>query len=696
MAGFAVAAAWAVLTPNWMYRSTNSTDLVAEDSKVVLSLEAVKYRYDFIPKEQSKGLCPSVSCPLSPDVPSAHLTRLRAPLGNALSLTTLDGWHKTMYMRWDVKAPSFVRSKGDLVAFDFYGIHGASWKFFVNGQKVSSGSGSSRRPAVVFSSPVTSGEALTFGFEIDAGKSLMPGIASVAQPFLSEPSVAEQLRQSYRAMDQVYIFPMATAYTLIAILAAFGCFFTPFYREILAFSIFVTLSNWRRLIINDMSAYPEFSEIDFVVFDCMLRSAIYASLWAFWALYFRVKSKWAYIPVVFYAAAVPGFYLLGEVDIYPLLFLQNARNADLHLALVFLGGSVFAFSTLRETRSMPWARFRHTVLWTLGFANLILCGTLFFRYQLLTNNVAQETIIAYALFLNLAKLSMQSFIILMGMTIFLEWALIVRDRQQVLQRFGTVVDPRFMNEIIRGPERQSRRIEQAVILFADLRSFAKMCDLYAPDLVTMALNDYLDVVTRAVTKHGGVVDKFVGDSVMALWGVPERRVNDEVSAVRAAIDIRAGLCELNEKRAESCLFRLEAGVGVHCGPAIFGAVGNGQRVDYTVIGSTINVAARIQSLTKRFLFDVVISSQLQAIVKDYTLVENVGEVRIRGVAVAVGLVKLIGVSMVDGEFVIGRQDLEAAVPNKAAGIMSGVPSTLSVPEIPEATPIVELDSDKAA
>jgi adenylate cyclase len=183
---------------------------------------------------------------------------------------------------------------------------------------------------------------------------------------------------------------------------------------------------------------------------------------------------------------------------------------------------------------------------------------------------------------------------------------------------------------------------------------------------------------------------------MALWGVPERGVNDELSAVRAAIDIRTGLCKLNNKRAESGLFRLEAGVGVHCGPAIFGAVGNGQRVDYTVIGSTINVAARIQSLTKRFLFDVVISSELQAIVKDYTLVENVGGVRIRGVAEAVGLVKLIGVSMVDGEFVIGRQDLEAAGPNKAAGIMSGVPSTLSVPEIPEATPIVEIDSDKAA
>jgi adenylate cyclase len=204
------------------------------------------------------------------------------------------------------------------------------------------------------------------------------------------------------------------------------------------------------------------------------------------------------------------------------------------------------------------------------------------------------------------------------------------------------------------------------------------------------------VVTKAVVKHGGVVDKFVGDSVMALWGVPERRINDELSAVRAAIDIRTGLCELNSKRAESGLFRLEAGVGVHCGPAIFGAVGNGQRVDYTVIGSTINVAARIQSLTKRFLFDVVISSELQAIVKDYTLVENVGEVRIRGVAEAVGLVKLIGVSMVDGEFVIGRQDLEAAVSVKAAGTIAGMPATLSVPENTDVPPIVGHDSDKAA
>lgn len=80
----------------------------------------------------------------------------------------------------------------------------------------------------------------------------------------------------------------------------------------------------------------------------------------------------------------------------------------------------------------------------------------------------------------------------MGILIATEWALIVGSRQQVLERFGMVVDPRLMNEIIHGGKNHSKRIEVVTVLFSDLRSFTKMCEVFEPELVTTALNQYLD------------------------------------------------------------------------------------------------------------------------------------------------------------------------------------------------------------
>lgn len=675
----AVAAAWAVLSPSWLGTfGIHHSDLSASDKSVMMSLGDAHYRYDFVPEGKVPPECPGPSCPLNPLNDGRLLRREAAPFSNIIAASTKDGWRGTMFMRWDITTPEFVKKVGDAVAFDFYGIAGKSFRFFVDGVLVESGRGGPSQSAIVFDPHKLSGTPMTVGFEIIVGRTLAPGLITVSEPFLSPPSIVENLRDSYRGRDRLAMIPIATGFALIAILAGFGCFFTPFYREILAFSIFVTLYNWRQLLVNDMSVFPSFLNVDFVTVAGVLKCGTVAALWAFSGLYFRIKSRLLWTPVIAYILLAILCYGAGRFGIGLELPLYLNRSFDFSYALAFATNSFYAFESWRQTQNKPWAIFRHNVAIAIGIISAFLCVGFAIRYWVENLGLTSDTFGVYAQFYAWMRASLQFFVIVMGLVIALEWSLIVGHRQRVLQRFGTIVDPRLMNDILHGSKGQSRRIDPITVLFSDLRSFTKMCEVFDPDLVTRALNEYLDVVTSAVQAHGGVVDKFVGDAVMALWGVPEKGAQDSLSAVRAAIDVRIGMANLNQRRLSEGLFQLDFGIGIHCGSAIFGAIGNGIRVDHTVIGPTVNVASRLQGLTKRLQCDIVISNDVYQNVKPQALVDDLGMSVIRGMSKEVHIVKLIGIQMNDELFAIGSKILEDATTLRQAGVMEHSPTNVLV------------------
>jgi class 3 adenylate cyclase len=161
--------------------------------------------------------------------------------------------------------------------------------------------------------------------------------------------------------------------------------------------------------------------------------------------------------------------------------------------------------------------------------------------------------------------------------------------------------------------------------------------------------------------------------VMALWGVPEQGKMDSLAAVQAAMDIRLGMAKLNRIRGADGQFTLNVGIGIHSGSAIFGAIGNGARVDHTVIGPTINIASRLQGLTRTHQIDIILSYELYQDVKDHILIEDLGMAEIRGMVRQVGHVKLIGLQMSNGQFVIGSKILEAAIKVREPGMVQNTP-----------------------
>lgn len=621
--------------------------------------------------------CPGPDCPLNPasirDLTTAGWTSVPTSHYERVSRTA---WRSTYYERIETTLPAFAATPGSVVAFDMLGVAGKTWRMFVNGKEKASGSGGSSGNAVEFvSDGGVAGEPMTIGFEVDSGRTFAPGLVSISQPFLATPGVAPAFRSAYRGVDKEKILPDAFGRMIIAVVAALGCLFTPFHLEILAYGGALALWNYSRMLTNAMAPFPAFLGVDFMTLDSAVRCAFYACLMAFFPLYFRQRRWSAFYPAMFFSALAPVCLLAGRTGFMAGLVPIIIRNHFGIMAVIVLAGSAFAFATASATMKLPHAQFRRNIalLFTalLAFDAFLLAGRQSVMWGWDFFPIFRNLEVAFKV-TKTSELILASF----GIAIALEWALVVRDRQGVLQRFGMVIDPRVLKEIIHSPHLPTIRADRVIALFVDLRSFSAMCERFSPAEVNLALNEYLDVVTRAVQDHNGIIDKFVGDAVLALWGVPVQSASDPMDSVRAAMAIRKGMNELNRKRAARGDFVLSCGVGLHAGPAIFGPVGNAQRIDFTAIGPTINLSARLQGLTKDFGADTLMSQSLHRLVADKTLCEDMGAVPVRGFDGGAHVVRLLGVADAAGRIHFEDSRLASAGLPTRAGMVEAAPKNL--------------------
>ncbi len=623
--------------------------------------------------------CPGESCPLNP----ASATTLAGDGWKYVSKiihmrATTDAWRGTYFVRIDTILPSFAATQGTKVAFDIVGIAGKSWRMFVNGREKAAGYGGPHADAIHFiSDGGTIGEPMVIGFEVDAGRSFAPGIISVSQPFLSQPEIAPALRAAYRGIDKERILPDAFSRMALTVMAALGCLFTPFHLEILAYATGLALWNFSRILASDLAPFPAFLDVDFMTVDATVRCAFYGSAIAFFALYFRKRDRVSFLASVCFFALASVCLIAGRTGIFASVVPMVIRNNFGILGAISLCGGIFASQTWWNTRHLVHANFRRQIA-LIFTALLMLCSFLLFSRQF-----ALWEWPLFSAFLNpdlglrvtkILELVLASF----GIAIALEWALVVRDRQRVLQRFGMVIDPRVLKEIVRSPNLPSIRAERVIAMFVDLRSFSSICENFPPAAVNLALNEYLDVITTAVQGNDGIIDKFVGDAVMALWGVPIQSAIDPMASMRAVIAIRKGMNELNEIRGQRGDFTLSCGIGMHCGPAIFGPVGNAQRIDFTAIGPTINLSARLQALTKEKGADILISQDLHRLVADKTLCSDLGATSVRGFSADQHILRLLGVADAAGRIIFEDQKLALAGLPSRAGLVEDVPANLAV------------------
>lgn len=217
------------------------------------------------------------------------------------------------------------------------------------------------------------------------------------------------------------------------------------------------------------------------------------------------------------------------------------------------------------------------------------------------------------------------------------------ERRRVRNIFGRYVSPEVMQEIVdSGVEiRLGGRRQKVTILFTDIRGFTTFSEQLSPEEVVARLNEYFEVMTEIIFRHGGTVDKYVGDCIMVLFGAPIARPDDAKRCVQAALEMRAALGELKKRWKEEGKIPFDTGIGIHTGEAIVGNIGSQRRMEYTVIGDAVNIAARIESLTKDYEAPILISEATYEDLDSSIAVERIGETPIRGRKTAVALYRVV-------------------------------------------------------
>ncbi len=218
------------------------------------------------------------------------------------------------------------------------------------------------------------------------------------------------------------------------------------------------------------------------------------------------------------------------------------------------------------------------------------------------------------------------------------------ERERLKDTFGRFINPEIAEKAARGELTLGGETKTATIFFSDIRSFTAISEKLEPFEVVEFLNDYMTRMVTCVNTTGGVVDKFIGDAVMAVWGAPVSAGSpaaDALNCVRSALLMRAALIEFNKGRGGDKKPVISIGAGINTGELIAGQIGSQERMEYTVIGDAVNLASRIESLNKPLCTDILISENTRRLVGDAVLTEEMPSVSVKGKSAPVRLFAVV-------------------------------------------------------
>jgi adenylate cyclase len=191
------------------------------------------------------------------------------------------------------------------------------------------------------------------------------------------------------------------------------------------------------------------------------------------------------------------------------------------------------------------------------------------------------------------------------------------EREKLKNLFGKFHSKAVAEKLMRDQEAGlgGERIP-VTVFFSDIRSFTSRSENMSAEEVVAMLNEYMTEMVNVIEEHNGVVDKYVGDAIMAIWGIGTNDPHAEaVQAMRACLAMRTRLAQLNTRRLARGADEIKIGMGLNSGEAVAGNIGSPSRMEYTVIGDAVNTASRVESLTKEYETDLLVSSSTVALVR---------------------------------------------------------------------------------
>ncbi len=219
----------------------------------------------------------------------------------------------------------------------------------------------------------------------------------------------------------------------------------------------------------------------------------------------------------------------------------------------------------------------------------------------------------------------------------------VTQNEIIKESFSRYVAHQVVEKILNGTEKVSLSgiRKEVTVIFADVRGFTSLTENSEPEKVVSILNDFFTLMVDIIFKYEGTLDKFIGDNIMAVFGAPVSHPNDPERAVMAAIEMQSKIKDFNETALAKNVKPLEIGVGINTGVAIAGNIGSEKRMDYTVIGDSVNFADRIQSQSQGG--EILISDLTYEKIKDKIVVEKLAPRFVKGKQKKALLYKVLGI-----------------------------------------------------
>ncbi len=212
-----------------------------------------------------------------------------------------------------------------------------------------------------------------------------------------------------------------------------------------------------------------------------------------------------------------------------------------------------------------------------------------------------------------------------------------------LKGFTQYVSKDVVQQILEsGDSRIAGTSRKVAIFFSDIRSFTTITEKNSAKEVVEMLNNYFDLMVPIIIESGGNLDKFIGDAVMAEWGGIKPSDRDPYDSCFAAIAQREALARFNEERRDQGIFEVKIGMGINYGDAIVGTLGSESKMEFTVIGDAVNLASRLEGLTKEYAVDIIISHSVAECVQDEYLCCELDKVAVKGKAEGIRIYELVG------------------------------------------------------
>lgn len=235
-------------------------------------------------------------------------------------------------------------------------------------------------------------------------------------------------------------------------------------------------------------------------------------------------------------------------------------------------------------------------------------------------------------------------ILVYGLGVVLRYILIKEEKRKLRKYFSLYVARDVVDEILAHPEKVKLggETKNLTILFSDIRGFTSVAEKMDAQKLVSFLNEYLTAMAKIVLENRGVVDKFIGDAIMAFWGAPLPLSNHAETAVRTALLMRHRLKECNEEWKKFNYPEIKIGLGINTGEAVVGNIGSHERFDYTVIGDNVNLASRLEGLTKFYGSDIIISESTAKEVANKFVLRLLDYVAVKGKVGGVKIYEVLG------------------------------------------------------